>query len=66
MGLIGRRLGSRARGDAVVEDSTIPFLAFLVPPEPGQVDREAVHVPPGQPPSLLQTVLKAGHFFSEL
>lgn len=40
VGLIGRRLGSRARGVAVVEDSTIPFL---VPPEPGQVDREAVH-----------------------
>lgn len=38
VGLIGRRLGSRARGVAVVEDSTIPFL---VPPESGQVDRSS-------------------------
>lgn len=41
VGLIGRRLGSRARGVAVVEDSTIPFL---VPPESGQVDRAALCV----------------------
>lgn len=64
VGLIGRRLGSRARGVAVVGTAQLHSWCHLnLTRWTEQPSVFTAQIPPGQPPSLLQPVLKVGVSF---